>query len=153
MPFGRHPLKMVCLPISPLPQDCYPCKYNKCWTREDACAPLSGLEIRPQQSLHPLRQSPLVRAARGLCGMHICALLGGSILAELEFAFDARDGNAKADDAREHGAAKAVGHRMPAIHECRLICGDKIGEKRIFTGSVVDQRERAVKSAGVEKIV
>ncbi len=29
MPFGRHPLKMVCLPISPLPHGGEPYKYSK----------------------------------------------------------------------------------------------------------------------------
>ena len=76
--------------------------------------------------------------------MYIPALLVGAVLAELELAFDARDGNAKADDAREHGAAKTARHRTPTIHECRLVCGDKIGEKGLFTGIVVNERERAV---------
>ena len=68
MPFGRHPLKMVCLPISPLPHWGEPSKY----TKNDGRRGLGKvdqirLEIRllgslllAAQSLHPARKGLLV---------------------------------------------------------------------------------------------
>ena len=104
----------------------------------------SGLLVQIQQALHPAGEGLLLGRARGLGSVHIPALLRSAILAELEFAFDALDGNAKADDAREQGAAKTVGHRTPTTHESRFMRRDEIGEKRLFAWVVVDERERAV---------
>lgn len=76
--------------------------------------------------------------------MHISALLRGAVLAELEFAFDARDGDAKSHDAREHGPAKALWQCAPMFKISRFMRRDEIGEERLFTGIVVDERESAV---------
>ncbi len=72
------------------------------------------------------------------------AFFSGAVLADLEFAVDARNGNAEAHDAGEHGAAKARGHGMPAFEIGRLQGLYQLFDKTGFTRVIFDQFERAV---------
>ena len=91
-------------------------------------------------------------SARGLAGpanrrrerpAH-CAAPRVSILAQFEFAFNARDGNAKTDDAQEHGAAKAIRQGVPTVEVSGLVGSDEVGEEGLFAGIVFDERKRSV---------
>ena len=101
------------------------------------------IRVSTCQALHPARESLLVFRTGRLGGMDIPTLLGCAVLAEFELAFDARNWNAEAHDAREHGAAKAFRHSTPAIHEGRLMCSDETGEESLLGRIVFDQRKRA----------
>ncbi len=89
MPFGRHPLKMVCLPISPLPHGGEPYKYSKGDVEQIEAARgklrlgrrKAPSDFEGGHAVHPAREGLLVRRTRGVSGAHIQALLGLAILA------------------------------------------------------------------------
>ena len=62
---------------------------------------------------HPCGEGLLVWSSGGVGGVNVTAVDFRAILAELEFAFDASDGDAEAYDAGKHGAAKALGQTAP----------------------------------------
>ena len=85
----------------------------------------------------------LIRGARGVGGVDIAAVDFGAVLADFEFAFDARDGNAEAHDAGKHGAAESVGKATPLIEIGRVIGFNQTGEQGVFTRVVFDEFEGA----------
>ena len=77
-------------------------------------------------------------------GVDVAAVGFRAILAELELAFDARNGDAEANDAGEHGAAKALGQVAPLFGIGWLVQCDQAFEQGVFAGFVFDQFHRAV---------
>lgn len=74
----------------------------------------------------------------------------GAVLADLEFAFNTGDGDAKAHDSGKHGAAESFGQVAPLLCVCGVVGLDETGEERVFSWIVFDERERAV---GVDRDV
>ena len=93
---------------------------------------------------HPGGQGLLIGCSSSVGGMYVAALLGGAILADLEFAFDSRNRDAEADNAGQHGAAEVVWHGVPFFGKGRLVGLDEAGEQRIFAGIVFHQFKGAV---------
>ena len=87
--FRRHPLKMVCLPISPLPHGGEPYKYSKDNVRRESgrkrhigtVRRLWRLHFGCAEALHPAREGLLVQRTGGVGVAHVAALLGLAILA------------------------------------------------------------------------
>src|SRR5580704_17112898 len=71
--------------------------------------------ISSSKPLHPARQRLLIFGSSRLGFANIAALLGGAILADLELALDARNGDAEAHDAGQHGAPETLRHRAPSL--------------------------------------
>ena len=95
------------------------------------------------EALHPGGQGLLVLGAGLLGCADVGAVVGGAVLADFEFAFDAADGHAEADDAGQHGALEALGQGVPALGVSRLVLGDEALEERVLGVGVLDQLERA----------
>ena len=68
----------------------------------------------------------------------------GAILADFELAFDARDGDAEADDAGEHCSAEAIGETAPLFGIGGFVGFNQAGEKRVFACIVFNELECAV---------
>src|ERR1700722_7554218 len=84
-------------------------------------------ELQPSQSLHPCGQRLLVGSAGGMSGVDAAAVDFGAVLADLEFALDAGDGDGEADDAGEHSAEESVGEAAPLSCVARLVGIDEAG--------------------------
>jgi hypothetical protein len=103
--------------------------------------------LEPDEALHPGGELLLVGSADGVGSVDIAAVGFGAVLADLEFAFDAGDGDAEADDAGQHGAAESVGQIAPLLRVFLVVGFNESPEQRFFSCVVFDERERA---AGVD---
>ena len=77
----------------------------------------------------------LIGGAGGVCGVDSAAVDLGAVLADFEFAFDLRDGDAETYDAGEHGAAESIGKTAPLIGICGLVGFDQACEQGVFGAS------------------
>ena len=99
--------------------------------------------VLADEAVHPGGEGLLVGSSSGVGGADVAAIGFRAVLADLELAFNVRDGNAEADDAGQHGAAKAIGHGAPLFCVTRLIGGDQAFEQRGLADLVLDKFERA----------
>ena len=76
--------------------------------------------------------------------MDVAAFFGFAVLADFEFAFNAGDGDAEADDAGQHGAAETVGHGEPFFVPGRIVDLNQALEQSLFAGIVFNEREGSV---------
>jgi hypothetical protein len=77
--------------------------------------------------LHPGGESLLIGSAGGVSGLNGAAFDRLAVLAELELAFEARDGNAETDYLCQHRPAEFIWHGAPFFREGRLVNVDQIG--------------------------
>lgn len=68
----------------------------------------------------------------------------GPVLADLELAFNARDGDAEADDTGQHGAAIAVGKIAPLVGIGRIVGLDEPCKEGFFGGIIFNEFKRAI---------
>ena len=97
---------------------------------------LDGSDRLPDQASHPGGEGLLVGCSSGVGGLNVDALLRVAVLANFEFAFDAGNGDAEADDSGQHGALEAGGHSAPLFGEGRLVGMNEAGEESLFAGFV-----------------
>ena len=63
----------------------------------------------------------------------------GAILTDLEFALDAGNGNAKANNAAKHGAPESIGKTAPLFSVSGLVGLDEAGEESVFARIVFNE--------------
>ena len=80
--------------------------------------------------------------------MNVAPLLGLAVLADLELALNALDGDAKADNPGQHGAAEFPWHGLPFFGKRRLVSLNEPAEQGVLAGLFLDQFHGSVSVHG-----
>src|ERR1035441_920189 len=88
---------------------------------------------------HPGRERLLVGGSGGVGIANVEALGLGAVLADLELALDARDGNAKAYNPGEHRPSKAIRHGAPPVEIHRFVGADQPCEHAFLAGKYLNK--------------